>query len=756
MRAQRLATLLTAALLLGSGACVPYYAAVECINQEYCSAGRIASYVGPLDDASQVKEALTNTHYKQEIVVFSDSRIAEAAYVVDQFRRKGWAHVLPVLPTAEDCHRLHQLFVSYDKQYGHIAVEALGRGLGPASCGWYARPGPGEHLEFFWNTFGFFFVWQKFYTAARALALGYNVLCLDSDNVPLGDFYGYVKQPPLAAFNMIAQAEGFALLNSGFMYFQNASVSGPTVWAFYHFLERAVRWSEDGNALAAISPSLVGGGNSFRDYQDQNMFSDVLWSCMARHPQFMFLVNTWIPAEDEGWKRLGAAGKDEYRNKIGAEAGKAWSTQVHPLPPSLADRVWGDPDPRPEDPPRPPGAPANATLWSAKLWIPHTSNPWPFAVAPPFFSPPGNRTLAFRRSFADLGVSFVDPEDPAHAAAAAAAAPELLTLTGTSLEGHIHSGTWLQHQWFMSGRLGWWHRHLKPRYQQAVGHVHAGLMPSDPFLVKANPLIASGNWNWHLQAVLHHSHTRVFAATRDHPDAAFALARIVTYAPGVIHYNLTKPEFIRAAQQLARAAIALGSSVAWPTPHCSSDWVLLPKARALPKPIAHAIPWAHLDTSFQAMPFGESLEGLKCEWPAFMIDECLANEGGPGAMRALLGVEWEHLLSTRTAHTGAGAAAGAGGEAAPAAAHVLQIKPAPDPPPPALSSAFAPVSAAALLALNAPALLALPPWGAPVYLDRLVEVTELPADKEAQYQAFYKKCRALHYEEIPAGMKMQW
>ncbi|KAG2495535.1 hypothetical protein HYH03_006478 [Edaphochlamys debaryana] len=651
------------------------------------------------------------------------------------------------MPSAEDCSRLRHVFAAYDKRFAHFATQALGYNLGPISCGWYNKRNQREHFEFFGSSvFGHVLVWQKFYTTARAVALGYNVLCIDSDVLPLGDFYGYVKQPPASAYTMIAQAEVPAMLNSGFMYYQNASATGPTLWALYHFLERAVRWSEDTEALRAISASFTDHAGNFIDYQDQNLYTDVLWSAMTGHPQFQVLFQARLGEKNDAWPSLGFRHAGDYREEVWKAANRAWRTPSTLVGFPLVLKVWGDQVPGPGEPPRTDASVTNVTLWTAQLRIPHVSNPFAGALKKPVFGPPGANTQALRKAFTDLGVMPLNPENPAHAAAAAAAPPELLTLTGTDVADGKVLGAWIQHNWYGWGRHGWWHRHLKPPFEQAMGHVHAGLPASDTINVKKNMLITSGNWNWHLHAVLRHSFARVYAATAHHPEqAVHALARIVTYAPGVIHHGLTKEQFVRAAQQLARAAIALSSSVAWPTPHCSSDWVLTDEGRKLPKPINHTIPWVHLNTHFQVMPFGVSPDRLKCEWPAFMIDACLENEG-PGSMRGLMGVELEHLLSTR----------GVSVDAAPDPKHVLRLQASPDPPPAAPSASFAPVSASALLQLNAAALLALPQWGSPVFLDRLVELTELPADKEAEYEAFRKKCRALHYFDLQKEHRTEW
>lgn len=55
------------------------------------------------------------------------------------------------------------------------------------------------------------------------------------------DWYLHVKQPPFKDVNAMAWGEGNGL-NIGFMYFQDASPSGPTAWAMSDSVVRNVRW----------------------------------------------------------------------------------------------------------------------------------------------------------------------------------------------------------------------------------------------------------------------------------------------------------------------------------------------------------------------------------------------------------------------------------------------------------------------------------------------------------------------------------
>jgi hypothetical protein len=77
--------------------------------------------------------------------------------------------------------------------------------------------------------------------AARAVALGYNVMAIDADTVAIGDFYLRIKSPPMDAFTMISQYEGGHGINGGFSYIQNARRNGPTTYLLFSAVYRTAR-----------------------------------------------------------------------------------------------------------------------------------------------------------------------------------------------------------------------------------------------------------------------------------------------------------------------------------------------------------------------------------------------------------------------------------------------------------------------------------------------------------------------------------
>ncbi|PNH03141.1 hypothetical protein TSOC_010840, partial [Tetrabaena socialis] len=214
----------------------------------------------------------------------------------------------------------------------------------------------------------------------------------------------------------------------------------------------------------------------------------------------------------------------------------------------------------------------NVSLRSATLQMPHFRGEWPTVMGGyPFAREPGPRTRAYRQAFKDLGVPLPpDPEDPATQQKANDTKPELFGLTGTWGPNRVRYGEWMQAVWWTAGRHGMWHTALKPPITQGIGHVHGGLMTL--FDSKNIVLKYTGHWAWDAAARLKGGPEKVYYATQSDAQPRNAIHKVVAYAPGVIHYKLSKDDFIRAVLNLARMAAALGAAAAWPAVDCSSDW----------------------------------------------------------------------------------------------------------------------------------------------------------------------------------------
>ncbi|GFR52388.1 hypothetical protein Agub_g14951, partial [Astrephomene gubernaculifera] len=567
--------MLLAVLLLSFCLSLACASDVSCRNSAYCSTGKLVGYVGPLDTVEQSKAAFTNTHYKRELIIFGETRVEFAAHTADRCRRAGYDHVLPVLVLPDDCQRYTRLFTTYDGRYRNSSQEAN------MSCGWYRTKDDNDvpyasGFEYLRHEVGVTAWWRKWFTAARAVMLGYNVMAIDEDVVVLGDWYGLVKSPPLSQYTMFSQAECPNCINGGFSYIQNAAPNGPAAYMFYEPMHRVVRWAENATRLANISSKFFDDLGRFYA-EDQTMMTDVLLSCAAGRPLYFMLLLS-MRNDEAGWAKLGGRENVSY---------PAYTMAIHKmgdkellLEGPIADKVWGDLWPAISDPPREADGRLKVSLRTAELHMPHSGGEWPMHMGGYLYGTPGPYTLSYRKAFQDLGVPLPpDPEDPATAAQAQATKPELFALIGvddllprTDDRKRI-LGTWLEHNWFAHGRLGHWHLHLQPKYTNAMGHIHGGLplfADDDKFAAKRVGLQHMGHYNWHLAAWMHGGPARVYFATEHDADAKLTLQRVVAYAPGVLHYGLSKETFIAAVSQLARVAVALRAVAAWPAVDCSS------------------------------------------------------------------------------------------------------------------------------------------------------------------------------------------
>ncbi|KAG2500466.1 hypothetical protein HYH03_002033 [Edaphochlamys debaryana] len=726
---------------------------VRCRNADFCSTGKLHHYVGFLDSAEQTKQAFELTAWKKELVVFAETRLEPAAHTLDRYRRAGYGHIIPVMPTLRDCTRLARVFEAHPSVLAAAANPPPGEepytsSRGNITCGFYRTEDAsgnqyGSGFEYLAHNVGRTAWWRKWFTAARAVSLGYNVMSVDADTLPLGDWYGMVKAPPAADYAVISQAEYFDNINGGFTYIQNAAPGGPASYLLYELMQRAVRWAENASALGALSPRLLSANPERQGWwyqEDQTLLSDVVYSCLAGRPVYHFTLH-FLGDDTDGWAKLG--GKELVTKTTYDQAIHKLKLRDVRAEPPLAARLWGDAYP-PTQPPSLVDGGLPLQLTSGLLRMPHAGGQWPQEYGGYLYGTPGPHTLAFRKAFTDLGVPLPpDPEDPADEERAKSAKNELFLLAGTPNRRFDRQyGTWLEHGWFAYGRLGHWHLHLNPPYTGGMGHVHAGLNPSHPADEKRLSLLFAGHFNFHLQARMYGGPAHVFMSTAADMDASDRLRQVVAYAPGVIKHNLSKSAYVRAAQELARVAAALGAAVAWPAADCSSDWVLNPEYRNLSKPLRHSIPWVHINTAHAVSPFGSSLEELQCEWTGFTQAGCISPDT---EIRALLAVELHHLLR-HNANDRLPPQQRAAGE--PTA---LLLPPPPDattpgPGDPGAAAAFAPVSAADLAALNAPLLEGRGRhWGNVLLLGRLVAVQGLEGDAQRRYEELHQRCRGLSY-----------
>ncbi|KAG2499408.1 hypothetical protein HYH03_002982 [Edaphochlamys debaryana] len=764
----------------------------------YCSAGLTRGYLGPLDTAAQLRAALSATAYRNELIVFSDTRIADAAQALSRLRGGGgggYGHVLCVMPEPGDCSRLDRALTPWAPQQG------------PLSCGTYAtRDESGEPypsgFRYLARPSGMVAWWRKWFTVARSVALGYGVLAVDSDVLVLSDWYWRAKQEPLRGFSMISQSETPTIhINGGFSYFQNASSAGPVSWVLFEAMHRAVRWAEDMGALANISAVIASNQDAYVGANDDQMeLTFCMWNAVMGQIRFPE-VSVFLRDDHPAIRRLNVTDYRMFmdrnsprfttRSGLRATVRPAQQRQDH-----FQDQEFALPAPLAAHACEFLEAPGNcsqplarATLRTAQLRMPHSGGRWPPERGGyPFNRTPGPATLAYRQAFRDLGVPLPpDPEDPAQEAAARATRPEAFAFLATVVavkhgnRGMLrrHSGAWAESTYDRVGRYGYWHTHLGPPPVQAMGHMHGRIYDGD--FQKQTALQASGHWDWRLTARLANSSARVYHATfptwaaelAADPSAGSDLGRVVAYAAGAIGPGLTQAQYLSAARGLAQVAVALGAVAAWPPAPCDAEWVLTAaalEARRAGQPAPRlAPPWVHLDTT-RVVPFGESLETLQCEWADLTWEGCLMNgtQGGQASGRALLALEWAHMRRrSRRRHD---ASSGSGGEhshnasallhnpsssSGPhlASAHGLEhslettlmlgeVSPSAS----GASSSPAAVSASSLLALNAAALaLRVVGDAVPVlWLDRAVSRVEGMGEAEARvWSTWQDRCKGL-------------
>lgn len=82
-------------------------------------------------------------------------------------------------------------------------------------------------------------LWCRYHTIARMVRAGYNVLSVHADSHFSDDPYTYLKRPPLNKAILVTMSHGgWTGLTSGFLYIQNAAISGPVSWIFTETVDR--------------------------------------------------------------------------------------------------------------------------------------------------------------------------------------------------------------------------------------------------------------------------------------------------------------------------------------------------------------------------------------------------------------------------------------------------------------------------------------------------------------------------------------
>ncbi|KAG2424853.1 hypothetical protein HYH02_015116 [Chlamydomonas schloesseri] len=436
----------------------------------YCSNAHVTSYVGPLDTTVQLGNALKQLSFKKEIIITHHAVLSEAIQVLHRWQRHGYGHTLLVQPTAEPCRHLDA---------GGAFRPLLG-------CGWFEDV---RRVAFILNQTsgckGMLDKWLIHYTAARAIRLGYNVLAVDADTLPLGDFYGLMRQPPYAGVQLWSQREGNFNVNGGFYYVQNASVSGPVAFLLYDNLLKNARWYADARPLRAavgLSPNDTSTGiaDGFL-CNDQFSLSDSVHGAVTGTPQVLECLfhHTRDPSARGAWE---APHLQLYRGTgpRGAQQLGPYEQLTFPVPHAL--RLGS-------------GGAATAHVTTAALHMPHGRGQWPAERGGLPFAPGPlpDMAAALRQLFREgAGVAagggggsnaevemavlpdFPDPYNPADQAAAAAVPPERFAYLPPWV-----ANTWGYAPGANAGVEGHYNSHLTAALPALVSHLHAGLTPGD-------------------------------------------------------------------------------------------------------------------------------------------------------------------------------------------------------------------------------------------------------------------------------------
>ncbi|GFR40152.1 hypothetical protein Agub_g708 [Astrephomene gubernaculifera] len=535
-----------------------------CERGGYCSVGKLDGYTGPLDTAAQLQEALKATAFRNEVIIFAESRMNEAAQALHRFHSAGYGHVLVVMDEPVQCQQLRAVLRPWQAEEG------------PVSCGTYAIKSPSgtayqSGFEYLQHPVHPMTGWRKYHTVGRAVALGYNVMAVDTDILILDDWYWRAKQPPLRQYNMLCQNEVGIAFNSGFCYIQNATSNGPITWLLFEATHRVARWTEDDSVLQNTS-------SHFRQSRilrinDQSVLQETVHSAVLGRPIFSTLLATYGD-DEEAYKKHGTTRFDMWKVIEDAVRGTWEEYTTIPIGGEIAKATCEFY----EEPTCNTSVAGAVLMSSVNLKVPHSGGQWPLEFGGyPFSRTIGPKTAAYRRSYAELGVSLPpDPEDPATEAAARAIKPERFGYLAAHRKEDNCLGCWAQSTWSAVGRHGWWHTRLydtapAPR-KVAMGHVWVALFPGD--FGKDIALMLAGHYDFRVAARAAKGRRYLTNQLLPHGLSHYTLPEarvVVAFQPGVIHAGMSKEQFIKAAQGLAQVAVTLGAIAAWPTVPCDSD-----------------------------------------------------------------------------------------------------------------------------------------------------------------------------------------
>lgn len=192
-----------------------------------------------LSDPTALHAAVLNRAFEGELILFSFDfcGISEALSCVVSLRLVGFEHFLPLSDGWETCDAMQAAagargLAAIPCSFSSWPRDASGWtswGSGPG-CVSGARPSQGCVLEQLWTT--------RYHTSALILAMGINLLHVDTDSVILSDPYAVVKSVPLATHSLIFLQEYPA--NGGMWYAHNTSAGTGAHWVIAEVARRTL------------------------------------------------------------------------------------------------------------------------------------------------------------------------------------------------------------------------------------------------------------------------------------------------------------------------------------------------------------------------------------------------------------------------------------------------------------------------------------------------------------------------------------
>lgn len=206
---------------------------------EYVSFGKVDPWLGDIFPTANLIDALETRSYKREIIMTyvndAPSAFEPAVNFFFTLRSMGYDHWILLV---DDQNHLCEVFTQI---------------LPYSGCAWstFREEFPGLPGGGVWSKK--FALWM---TAGRAIRLGFNVLTIDVDTTIQQDIYALFKASAMIHANMIFQNEGGMNVNSGIVYLQNVTATGPVAYIINNQMIQTLRYFDNPEWLQAEFPGM--------------------------------------------------------------------------------------------------------------------------------------------------------------------------------------------------------------------------------------------------------------------------------------------------------------------------------------------------------------------------------------------------------------------------------------------------------------------------------------------------------------------